>query len=99
MDGMQVAERMSAPWSLAPVLGLGAAPRHGRRLARTSVPINAKVKLSGRNLGRDVQRAFPRNTDPSSCLAARVRAFSSDRKHAPVRIADPFIVMERERRA
>jgi hypothetical protein len=37
-------------WSTAS----SAAPRHGRRLARTSVPINAKVKLSGKNLGRDI---------------------------------------------
>src|SRR5258708_15895875 len=134
-----------------------AAPRLGRRLARTSVPISARMKLSGRNLGRDMlaiwfieaipktyaacltvkigtlhlafeqrsetgyartgrlikpnvrrvglesvrpqtQRAFPRETNLSSCLAARVRGFSSHRKHAPVRIADPFIVIDRERR-
>jgi hypothetical protein len=31
-----------------------AAPRHGRRLAATSVPISDRVKLSGRNLGRDM---------------------------------------------
>jgi hypothetical protein len=39
---------------------------------------------------RKIQRAFPRETNLNSCLAARAGGFSSHRKHAPVRIADPF---------
>src|SRR5882724_9129683 len=45
-----------------------------------------------------IQRAFPRKTNRNSCLAVRVRGFSSHRKHAPVGTADPFIVIDHERR-
>ena len=37
-------------WSTAS----SAAPRQGNRLASTSVPISAKVKLSGKNLGQEM---------------------------------------------
>jgi hypothetical protein len=60
-----------------------------------SVPISAKVKLSGRNLGRDEIAPVDSKARAESCpcLAPRLLSY---RKHTPVRTTDPFVAIDRE---